>query len=87
MVLLELTAVTCTMPCCCYNPMPYLSVKAETTGLTAYGVRGCSVYGKMGLWEQAVKVLTLMKSEVSAPTFPPQTACYVGFSVLLFASG
>ena len=29
----------------------------------------CSVYGKMGLWEQAVKVLTLMKSEVGGSLF------------------
>jgi pentatricopeptide repeat protein len=34
----------------------------------------CSVYGKMGLWEQAVKVLTLMKSEVGLMTEPCERA-------------
>jgi hypothetical protein len=38
---------------------------AEARLSAAVLVPARSVYGKMGLWEQAVKVLTLMKSEVT----------------------
>ena len=34
-----------------------------------------SVYGKMGLWEQAVKVLTLMKGEVGPRLLCPLEDC------------